>query len=181
VHPLEPFGIGRGDLSRLFEQPGEFRRIAHGLVGKRRLQQASHLGVVAFDEGGQAGLPEPGPQVLDRVDPGGTRWQVTCQVAAEFGGGPDAFCKGGAEQGRFLRVPPAPDPVCRPGSVRSPLARSLAHCVDQLIQEDTATHGSYKRRGQLVGDAVFKQDGLKDGSGELRRQGGLPGQGAPEP
>jgi hypothetical protein len=34
-----------------------------------------------------------------------------------------------------------------------------------MLQHGTATHGSDKRRGQLIGGAVFKEDGLKDRGG----------------
>ena len=52
-HPLEPSRIGCGDPPCLFEQPGELRRVAPVLVGKRRLQVPPHLAVAAFDEGRQ--------------------------------------------------------------------------------------------------------------------------------
>jgi hypothetical protein len=78
-------GVGRGGPSGLIEKPGGLCRIASGVVGEGGLQDVSGLAVLAFDEGGEADEPEPGPQVVDLID--SPRWLlVLFQVAPELGG-----------------------------------------------------------------------------------------------
>jgi hypothetical protein len=115
-----------------------------------------------LDEGGQASLPELGPQVLGGVDPAGAWRQVACQVAPKLGGGRGLPCRrersrADCRRHRQQRTQQAALAAFIRGRPQVP--RSLRRSG---VPGRRGAQGSDKKGGHMVNDAVLKEDSLKD-------------------